>query len=322
MAGFVKAEKKQVPLKLALTGPTGSGKTFAALRIASGISQKVDSRIAFIDTENHSASLYSDRFDFDVLNIDPPYTVDKYIDAIDDAIKAGYRILVIDSFSHAWKGEGGLLDKKTKIDARGGNSFTNWGVITQEQEKLVSKILHSDIHTIVTMRSKMVYELVESGNGKLKPQKMGLAPIQRDDVEYEFTLVLDIASDHNAEQSKDRTSLFNGRIFLPTEETGAELIDWLLTGKVIPEGNVADFTKRFKKAKTEEELKQIGDDANNFRWTVENRKLLKGEFIKFRDALRKPKEAPKTETKTETKAETKAEEKPVEEKPEDQKKSA
>lgn len=229
MNQFKKAERKQTKLKIAITGPSGSGKTYSALRLAKGLGGKV----AFIDTENGSASLYSDRFDFDVLEIEPPYSNDKYLSALQSAVEAKYDVVIVDSLTHQWAGEGGLLNKKEQMDARGGNSYTNWAKMTPEHEKFKAAILHSDIHVIGTMRSKMDYVMETNDKGKQAPKKVGLAPIQRDGMEYEFTTVFDIAMNHEAEVSKDRTGLFVGKLFQITEKTGSELLEWLLTGKPI-----------------------------------------------------------------------------------------
>lgn len=231
---FKKAERIQAYMKLAITGPAGSGKTYSGLSLASGIAKECGSRVAVVDTENGSASLYSDRFDFDVVEIEPPFTIDKYNAAIKAAASAGYKVLFIDSISHAWAGEGGLLDKKADIDAREkGNSYTNWATITKEHEVFKSQILHSDIHVIVTMRSKIEYALTDE-NGKSVPKKLGMAPVQRDGIEYEFTTVFDVAMDHKASVSKDRTGLWTDKIFQINETTGKAIMEWLKTGKVAP----------------------------------------------------------------------------------------
>lgn len=225
---FKKAEKRKVWLKVALVGPSGSGKTYSSLLMASGIGGK----IALIDTENNSAALYSDLFNFDTLSITPPYTVPKYLEAMDVAINDGYDILIVDSLSHAWAGEGGLLSKKEAMDARGGNSFANWAKITPEQEKLVSKILNVSIHLISTIRAKQAYVIEENEKGKSAPKKVGLAPVQREGVEYEFSTVLDLDIQHNAKASKDRTGLFRtDEIFQITKETGKKLVEWLSAAK-------------------------------------------------------------------------------------------
>jgi hypothetical protein len=226
--GFRKADRKKAWLKIAITGPSGSGKTYSALQIAAGMGKK----IAVIDTENGSASLYSDKIEcgFDVLEIDAPYTIDKYTNAMAIALKEGYEVLIIDSISHAWAGEGGLIAQKDDIDSRGGkndkNKFTNWGAITKQHEKFKSWLLKVDIHLIVTMRSKQDYVIGE-GN---KPIKVGMAPVQREGMEYEFTSVLDLAMNHSAAVSKDRTGLLDGTLFTPTIETGQHLLAWLNGG--------------------------------------------------------------------------------------------
>lgn len=229
---FQKAVRHQSKLKLAMTGPSGSGKTLSALLIAKGIGGKV----AVIDTENGSASLYAGRPDvpeFDVLNLSPPYTTLKYLDAMAGAAKAGYEILIIDSISHQWAGEGGILQKKEHLDAGGkGNSYANWGKLTPEQEKFKSAMLHFPKHLIATMRSKQDYAQIEEG-GKKKIQKLGMAPVQRDGMEYEFTVVLDMDMANQAQASKDRTDMFRDRIFKPSEETGRELLAWLNHGEVL-----------------------------------------------------------------------------------------
>lgn len=229
---FKKAERKQIKLKIGITGPSGSGKTMSALRLTRGLVGP-KGKIAFGDTENGSASLYSDKFDFDVVEIKPPYTVDKFISVVDSALKAGYDALVLDSISHQWKGEGGILNKKEQMDARGGNSFTNWGKLTPEQEKFLASILHSNIHIISTLRSKQEYIVEQNDKGKQAPRKVGLAPIQREGMEYEFTTVFDVAMNHEAETSKDRTGLFTDKVFQITEKTGEELAAWISSGKFV-----------------------------------------------------------------------------------------
>lgn len=225
---FKKAERKQAKLKLAITGPSGSGKTYSALLIAKGLGSK----IALIDTENGSGSLYADNPDmpsYDVLDIGPPFTIEKYVQAIHAAVTSGYEVLVIDSLTHAWAGEGGLLEQKEVLDSRNKNSYANWGSITKLHEAFKSSILQSDIHIICTMRSKQDYAQVEE-NGRKSVKKLGMAPIQRDGLEYEFTVVFDMAMDHSTEASKDRTGLFDKKIFKPSVETGKTILAWLQGG--------------------------------------------------------------------------------------------
>lgn len=226
---FQQAKRQQAFLKMALTGPSGSGKTMSALLMASGLGKK----IAVLDSENGSASLYSSAVEFDTAPLSPPFTTEKYIQAIQFAEKNGYDVLIIDSLTHAWSGPGGLLEQKEQMDSRGGNSFANWAKITPKHNALMSAILHSKVHVIATMRSKQDYVLADK-NGKQVPQKVGLAPQQREGAEYEFTTVLDIAMNHEAEASKDRTGLFDGKLFKISKETGIAIKNWLDSAEPVP----------------------------------------------------------------------------------------
>jgi len=215
---FVKATRRQIKLKLGVTGASGSGKTYSALRLASGLGKK----IAFIDTENGSASLYSDRFNFDVLDIAPPFTDEKFVAAMSDA--KDYDVVVIDSASHFWEG---ILEYKYKLDARGGNSYTNWNDAGKHFKTILDTVLQSPQHVICCMRSKMDYTQEKDERGKTTIKKVGLAPIMRDGIIYEFTTVFDIDSAHQASASKDRTGLFTDNIAQITEDHGKKLLDWL-----------------------------------------------------------------------------------------------
>lgn len=252
MSSFQKAEKKQSKLRLVFMGPSGSGKTYSALLVATGIGKK----IAVIDTENDSASLYSDEFSFDALKIEPPYTIDKYMDAIDTAVLAGYDVLIVDSITHAWAGEGGLLDKKGAIDIRGGNSYTNWAGPTKEHEKFKAKLLNCNIHLIATMRSKQDYVVELNDKGKSAPRKVGLAPIQREGMEYEFTMALDLGMDHSAQVSKTRIRSFDGKIFTPSKKTGEELLAWLNLGVAVAAPTTQDRLEKAKQAFIEKGMPQ------------------------------------------------------------------
>jgi|ERR1051326_2588186 hypothetical protein len=233
MSMFQKAEKKQGKLRIALMGPSGSGKTYSALLLAAGIGK----RIAVIDTENRSAADYADkefapgqRFVFDMVAIDKPYTVQKYIAALEAADAEGYDVVIVDSITHAWAGEGGLLQKKEAMDVRGGNQYTNWAPITKEHEQFKAMLLNYKRHLIATMRSKQDYVIEINERGKSAPRKVGMAPIQREGMEYEFTVAFDLGMDHNATTSKDRTGLFDAQVFRLTAETGRQLLAWRLAG--------------------------------------------------------------------------------------------
>jgi hypothetical protein len=220
---FVKASRKKIKLKLGICGGSGSGKTYSALRLAHGLGQKV----ALIDTENGSASLYSDKFSFDTLDMSPPFTHEKFIAAIHDAEAAGYDVLVIDSASHFWEG---ILEYKSKLDARGGNSYTNWNDAGNKFKGILDSVLQSKMHVICCMRSKMDYVQEKDDRGKTTIKKVGLAPIMRDGIQYEFTTVWDVDQNHQAQSSKDRTGLFGDGIEQITENHGKRLLEWLASG--------------------------------------------------------------------------------------------
>lgn len=224
-----KAERKKAKLRLGIAAPSGAGKTYGALQLAFGLGDK----IGLIDTENGSGDLYANIGDYDVITLSAPYTVPKYLEAIRAFEQARYDVIIIDSLSHAWAGEGGLLDKQGKIAERGTNSYAAWRTITPEHNSLVEAILGSTGHVIATMRSKQEYVLQTDEKGKQVPKKVGMAPIQRDGMEYEFTVMLDIDMSHQSIATKDRTQLFDGQIFKITQETGRRLLEWLEDGTEI-----------------------------------------------------------------------------------------
>lgn len=225
---------------MALTGVSGAGKTLGALYIAYGMTGDW-SKIALIDTEHERARFYANRSDLDTgeflyAPFAPPYSPDRYKSMVQAGAQAvgADGVVIVDSFSHAWNNEGGVLDIKEQIASRAGkNSYTAWQEAGKEQNSLVNTILAVNCHVIVTMRSKMDYALVENDRGRMEPRKMGLAPIQRDDTEYEFDVVLDIARNHIATASKDTTFLDKfGEVITP--KLGHDLADWLNNGAEPP----------------------------------------------------------------------------------------
>ena len=241
---FTKAQRTQARLRLALCGPSGSGKTYSALLIAQGLAP--DGRIAMIDTERGSGALYSHLVDYDVAPLAPPYTPDRYIERIRLAGESGYQVLIIDSLSHAWVGEGGILDLHDRATqaSRSGNSFAAWREVTPRHNALVDALLGVDLHVIVTMRTKTAYDLSDDGNGKKRPIKVGLAPVQRDGLEYEFTVVMDLSVEgHVATAAKDRTGLFDGAHWVPVKATGEALRGWLDSGVDITDASRQQLDK-------------------------------------------------------------------------------
>lgn len=229
MTMFRPAVKEEAKLRLAIAGPSGSGKTYSALAVATRLAAEGNGRIAVVDTEHGSASKYADIFDFDVVNFKAPFHPNIFIDAIHGAEDAGYDVLIIDSVSHAWNGAGGLLEiVDTAAKKFKGNTYMAWSEGTPLQNRLIEAIVGCETHIIVTMRSKQDYVLVDAGNGKQRPQKVGMAPIQRDGFEYEFDLFLDMDIENNAIVSKTRCPALTGAVITrPGDELAETLLDWL-----------------------------------------------------------------------------------------------
>lgn len=226
------SERKKANIKMALQGSAGSGKTYSSLLLAQGLTNGNLSQVAIIDSENGSADLYAHLGSYNVLSMTPPFTPEKYVEAIDVCEKAGMQVIIIDSISHSWDE---LLDFHSKL---AGNSFTNWGKVTPRQKAFTDKLLQCNAHVIATMRTKQDYVLNQK-DGKYIPEKVGLKAVQRDGLDYEFTLVFDIDIKHFAVSSKDRTGLFMGKPeFVINSGTGKRILDWCNTGSKPGEDNI------------------------------------------------------------------------------------
>lgn len=217
-----KSNRSLARIRLALQGPSGSGKTLSALKIAYGITNDW-TRIAIIDTENKSADLYSHLGPYSVLNLQAPFTPERYIEAIEKCESAGMDVIIIDSLSHEWEGEGGILDVHSKMI---GNSFTNWSKLTPKHNALLHRMLASGKHIIATVRSKQEY-VISDKNGKSAPEKVGMKGIQREGFDYEFTTLFEIDINHNATCTKDRSQLFKSKsTFMLDENIGKTIASW------------------------------------------------------------------------------------------------
>ncbi len=277
---FVKAKRDYVWNKVLTIGSSGGGKSYSSLKLAKGFAQELskqtgkEERIAFINTEPNRGTIYANEFDYDILEISAPYTPEKYIDAIDDAIESGYKILIIDSITHEWSGKGGCLEIHSKIP---GNSYTAWRTVTPRHEAFMDKILDSPIHIFATVRGDDKYVL-EEVNGKTVPKKVPLGYDQRKNTEYLFitTFVLDLET-HLATTAKDNTHIFENEAVILSEKHGELLCKWALgEGKsqikeIIKErqkikdelkANEEEEVKEVSK-KTKEEIKNIEKDELN-----------------------------------------------------------
>ena len=225
MLQLKKATRKQVKLRLNLSAPSGAGKTYSALLMAKGLVGDW-SKIAVIDTENGSASLYSHLGDFSVIDLEPPFSPERYIQAIDICVDAGIECVIIDSSTHEWTT---LLEENELLAQTSfrGNAWAAWSKSTPRHDRFVNKVLHCPMHVITCTRSKT--ETVQEG-GKVK--KVGMKDQQREGWEYELTVSLNIDRDtHHATPSKDRTNLFEGgKPFIITEKTGEKIKKWCESG--------------------------------------------------------------------------------------------
>lgn len=222
-----KAERHQVKLRIGLSGASGFGKTHSALLLAYGIT-KDWSKIAVVDTENNSASLYAHLGDYNVLNLNEPYTPERYIEAIKTCENANMEVVIVDSITHEWTGKGGCLQIHEKLGGR----FQDWAKITPRHQAFIDAILHSKAHIITTVRRKVEFDLDRISNGKLQVQKLGTKEITREGYEYELTVNFELLNDnHLVKASKDRTGLFmNKPEFVINSATGKRLMEWCNQG--------------------------------------------------------------------------------------------
>ncbi len=284
-----KASRKKAKLRLGISAPSGAGKTLGSLLLAYGITHDWN-KIGLIDTEEGSGELYVDATEhgvrigaFNYVRISNDYSPVNYVNAVHALESSGCDVIIIDSLTHAWSGTEGLLDKQSKIATKSGNSYTAWRDVTPQHNALVACMLHSPSHIIATMRSKVEYAMQDGDNGKKKVVKLGMAPVQREGMEYEFTVFFDIDSSSMATTSKDRTKLFSSinaagtldkRSFIITPKIGEELSNWLDTGKE-PEKTLAQqIIELLPLVALDDSLPQekwIGDNKDNLHQIADDR---------------------------------------------------
>jgi hypothetical protein len=244
-----KAERHQVKLRIGLSGPSGFGKTYSALLLAYGITNDWN-KIALIDTENKSASLYSHLGDFNTLSLEEPFSPERYIKAIQLCENSDIAIIIIDSISQEWMGKGGCLEIHEQLGGR----FQDWARVTPRHQSFIDAIILSKCHIITTSRSKVDYSLDKDGNGKTKVMKLGTKSITREGFEYELTVNFELLNDnHLVSASKDRTELFSGKPeFIINSSTGKKLINWCNQGI-----SVDKIKAEINHCQTAEELKEL-----------------------------------------------------------------
>lgn len=228
---FVKAVKEQVKGRVSITGPSGSGKTWTALLMATKLVGLEGGRIALLDTEGQSSKRYASDFDFDVIDLEGDFNPQHYIDMIKAAGEHGYTVLIIDSLSHAWNGSGGVLAIVDKSQM-GKNKMSGWIKGRPAQQSLSDAIVQTPVHLICTMRSKTEWDMSKNEQGKISPQKIGLAPVQSSDMEYEFDIAFMLDQQHKMMVSKSRCAPLNdqGNEFTDVEYVTETIYAWLTDG--------------------------------------------------------------------------------------------
>ncbi len=257
------SKRENVKLRLGISGASGFGKTYSALLLAYGMTKNW-SKIALIDTENSSASLYSDLGNFNVLDLKSPYSPERYIQAIQVCEKAGMEVVIVDSITHEWQGTGGCL----QIHEQLGGRFQDWAKVTPRHQSFIDKILQSTCHIITTTRRKIDYSLDVGSNGRTQVVKHGTKEITRDGFEYELTVNFELVNEqHLAKASKDRTGLFmNKPEFLITEKTGERLLKWCNAKPISPE----EVISKINSALSISELTKIYNEFPSFQQSLKD----------------------------------------------------
>ena len=245
-------KREQAKIKIGLQGASGCGKSYSSLLLAYGMVGDW-SKIAVIDTENKSSSLYSHLGRFYLIDFKPPYSPERYLQALDICIKSGIEVVIIDSISMEWEF---ILDAHAQLT---GNSYTNWAKFTPRHQKFINAILQADVHIICTLRAKQDYVLTPTKDGKFVPEKVGMKAIQRDGVDYELTLVFELDQKHNAIATKDRTGLFEGKPeTIISEDTGKLILEWCKQGEIM----VRDYASLISSCETFEDLRNFYESVS------------------------------------------------------------
>lgn len=222
---FKKAIKYAAKGRVALVGPAGSGKSYSMLTLAKALA--AGGKVAAIDTEHGSLSKYADLFDFDVVEL-ASFTPRAFLTALEAAGEAGYAVFCCDSLSHFWTGKDGALEFVDNANARAKDKMSGWRVFRPYERDMVDAMLMSPCHVICTMRTKTEYSEVTDEHGKKKRAKVGLAPVQRDGLEYEFDLVGYLDEENTLIVDKTRCSSYQGKaIRKPDVKAFAPFADWL-----------------------------------------------------------------------------------------------
>lgn len=283
-----KAERKKTKARIGIAGPSGSGKTYSALLIAFGLAHdQTTPKVGVIDTEQHSSELYAPDFEqfggFYVISLEPPFEPKRYIEAIQLFEREGFDVIVIDSLSHAWAGTGGLLELHGKLVETGVNPFSAWREVSPIHNKLIETMLQCRSHLIATFRSKTEY-VIQENNGRREVIKVGLSPVQRDGMEYEFTIFFELSGTHMCRATKDRTGLFDQQIFVPTVETGRIIARFLNSGKDADKAIMEKISEELLSASTLQEAELVWNTHKNL--AAKLPRELQSELVNIKNSIK------------------------------------
>ena len=234
-----KAKREKVYAKVALMGSSGSGKSVSSLRLATGMVERMKEldalngttgKILLANTEGSRGKYYASEYDYDIVDLEPPFNPELFVDLINFAVDAKYSVLIIDSSSSEWEGKGGCLE----LQQQAGGTYQAWARVTPRHQKFVDALAYSPIHILSTMRSKDQYEVERDDKGKVAVRKIGLGAKQRDGFEYDFTCTFMIERDtHMAKPEKDNTHIFEHMgMNILDESCGKKIIDWANASEV------------------------------------------------------------------------------------------
>lgn len=246
---FRPAARENVGLLIGLAGASGSGKTYTAMRLATGIAG--DKPFAVIDTEAGRAKHYADQFRFDHGDLAPPFRPDAYAEAIIAADKAGYPVIVVDSTSHVWAGDGGVLDwQEEELTRMAGDDWKKreavkmaaWIKPKLAHKHMVAKLLQVRAHLILCFRAEEKIEMIRGDDGKMKivPKQSptGLAgwiPICEKNLPYELTASFLLTADAPGVPKPIKLQEQHRPLFpldTPiTEESGRLIAEWAAGAK-------------------------------------------------------------------------------------------
>ncbi|WP_067844519.1 ATP-binding protein [Nocardia lijiangensis] len=287
---FKPAVRRKSKARMALAGPSGSGKTYTALALASEWAQREGGVVGMVDTEHGSASKYQGLNGWQWQKVEPDrFSPASLVEILGVAAGHGFSTLIIDSWSHYWMGQDGMLEQVDRRKA-GNNSFSGWKEVNPDERRMVEAMLTFPGHLIVTMRTKTEYVVDEDGKGRSVPRKVGTRPVQREGLEFEFDIVADLDLSNNLHISKTRLPFLTNQVIAqPGAELASQIADWLDGGEEVP--TVSEFRQRILDVTDEDQLRALWSEINSYRMLGAPTVDLEGTPTTLRDLIVAVKEA-------------------------------